>query len=75
MVTLARGPNWKIAVYAREHGIPHFHVVGPDFRASVGIESLELIIGTVPASVLREARQWTSANRALLLATWQELNG
>lgn len=75
MVTLIRGPNWKIAVYAREHGIPHFHIEGPDFRASVGIETLEVIIGAVPAPVLRATREWARTNQALLIATWQELNG
>ena len=74
MVTLTRGPNWKIAVYGREHGVPHFHVLGPDFRASVGVASLEVIIGAAPAPVLRAAREWAESNRALLLATWQELN-
>jgi hypothetical protein len=26
MVTIHRGSNWKIALYARDHGIPHFHI-------------------------------------------------
>lgn len=67
-------PNWKIAVYAREHGIAHFHIEGPDFRASVGIKSLEVIIGGAPSPILRAAREWALANQALLIATWQELN-
>jgi hypothetical protein len=46
MVTLTRGPNWKIAVYGREHGVPHFHIEGPNFRCSVGIRSLNVIIGS-----------------------------
>lgn len=75
MVTLTRGPNWKIAVYGREHGVPHFHIEGPTFRCSVAIGSLDLIIGSAPAPVLRAARGWATGNRALLLATWQELNG
>jgi Domain of unknown function (DUF4160) len=75
MVTLTRGPNWKIAVYGREHGVPHFHIEGPDFRCSVGIVSLELIIGTAPSPVLNAAREWAIGNQAMLMATWQELNG
>jgi hypothetical protein len=75
MVTLTRGPNWKIAVYGRDHGVPHFHIEGPDFRCSVAIRSLELIIGTAPAPVLRASREWAAANTAQLMATWQELNG
>lgn len=75
MVTLTRGPNWKIAVYGREHGVPHFHIEGPDFRASVGIKSLELIVGTLPQKVFTEAVEWAAKNQALLAAKWQELNG
>jgi hypothetical protein len=74
MVTMHRGPNWKISVYGREHGVPHFHIEGPGFRASVGIASLEMIIGEVPAIVLRAAITWASENQAELLAKWLELN-
>lgn len=74
MVTLQRGPNWKIAVYAREHGIPHFHIEGPGFRCSVGIATLEVIVGAVPATVLREATGWAREHQAELLVKWQELN-
>ena len=42
---------------------------------SVGIESLELIIGTAPAPVLNAAKEWAIANQGILMATWQELNG
>ncbi len=75
MVTLTRGPNWKIAVYGREHGVPHFHIEGAGFRCSVAIASLEVIVGHVPAPVLRAAKEWAGVNKALLAATWQELNG
>jgi hypothetical protein len=74
MVTVHRGPNWKIALYARDHGIPHFHIEGPDFRCSVAIGSLEVIIGTAPANVLDGARSWARRNKTLLMAKWFELN-
>jgi Domain of unknown function (DUF4160) len=54
--------------------VPHFHIEGPDFRCSVGIASLELIIGNVPAPVLNAAREWAAGDQGILLATWQELN-
>ena len=70
-----RSARWKIAVYGREHGVPHFHIEGPDFRCSVAIASFELIIGTVPGPVLDYALEWARPNQALLMQTWQELNG
>jgi hypothetical protein len=74
VVTLHRGPNWKIAVYGREHGVPHFHIEGPDFRCSVAIATLDVIVGSVPAAVLNTARAWARRNRGALTAKWWELN-
>lgn len=75
MVTLTRGPNWKIAVYGREHGVPHFHIEGPGFRCSVSIATGEVIIGSVPALVLRAATVWAKDHQTEICAIWQELNG
>jgi len=69
-----RGSGWKIAVYTNEHGIPHYHVEGPEFRCSLAIETHELIVGVAPAGVLRSARLWARGNQPALLAKWQELN-
>jgi hypothetical protein len=75
MVTLHRGPNWKISVYGQEHGVPHFHVEGPGFRCSIAIGTLAVIIGDAPAPARRDAIAWACENRQELLAKWQELNG
>lgn len=74
MVTLHRGPNWKIAVYAGDHGVPHFHIEGPGFRASVAIATLEVIVGAVPRRVLVAALAWALAYQSELQAKWEELN-
>lgn len=74
MVTLHRGPNWKIAVYAGDHGVPHFHIEGPGFRASVAIATLELIVGAVPRRVLVDALRWALAHQSELQGKWEELN-
>jgi hypothetical protein len=75
MVTLHRQDNWKIAIYGADHGVPHFHIEGPDFRCSVGIQSGDVIVGSVSRQVLAAARQWATANKASLAAKWKELNG
>lgn len=66
--------NWKVYVYGREHGVPHFHVLAPGLRVSVSIETLEVIAGRLPASLLAEVREWASGNRELLRRTWNHLN-
>src|SRR3546814_15376684 len=75
MVTMFRGPRWKIAVYGRDHGVPHFHIEGPDFRCSVAIAPFDVIVGTVSAAVLKDALEWARPNQALHMQTWQELDG
>ena len=74
MVTLHRGPNWKIALYADDHGVPHIHIEGPGFRASVAIATLEVIVGSVPRRVLVDALGWAAGRQTELMMQWQELN-
>ncbi|MGH8676051.1 MAG: DUF4160 domain-containing protein [Burkholderiales bacterium] len=74
MPTLKRLANGKIAMYANEHGEPHFHVESPEGRCSVSIVHLTVIVGTVKSTVLIEALTWAKENRQLLLARWKELN-
>jgi hypothetical protein len=74
MPTLVRLDGGKVAMYANDHGEPHFHVEAPGERCSVSIERLEVIVGSVPPVVLREALSWAKENRDLLRARWKELN-
>lgn len=74
MVTLRRSRNWKIEVFGREHGIAHVHVTGPEFRATVSIESGEIVAGSLPSATLKEVRQCLDRNRDLALKLWQERN-
>lgn len=62
-------------MYAREHGVPHFHIEGPGYRCSLAIATGALIVGDAPAVVMDTARAWADENRTLLHATWRELNG
>ncbi len=74
MVALHRDADRKIAVYGREHGVPHFHVEGRGFRCSIIIGTEEPIIGTAPRAILKAACAWARENRQMLMAKWQELN-
>jgi len=74
MTRLHHNRNWKIEVFGREHGFPHFHLRWPDGRASINIETLEIIIGNPPANILAEARRWANENRELIWSKWNELN-
>ena len=74
VVTLHRGPSWKVSLYGREHGVPHFHIEGPGYRCSVSIVGLDLIVGDAPPEVLRTARKWARDNEDALTAQGKALN-
>ena len=74
MVTLHRSRNWKIEVFGREHGVAHVHVTGPEFRATVSIETGEIIAGSLPIVILKEVRQWLDGHRDVALKLWKERN-
>lgn len=74
MPTLHRLANGKIAMYASDHGEPHFHVETPNGRCSVSIARLAVIVGTVDPGVLNEALLWAREHQELLQQRWKELN-
>ncbi len=74
MTTMRRDRNWKIQVFGREHGVPHFHVRTPNAAAVVAIETLAVLSGAVDAKTLDEARDWAKTQREKLLAEWRRLN-
>ena len=74
MPTIRRLTNCKIAMYADDHAPPHFHVVGPDWRCSIDLSTMEMIAGEAPRRDLKEALDWGRQNRRLLLDKWSELN-
>lgn len=74
MPTLHRHRGWKIQVFGREHGVPHFHVWTPDAAAVIAIDSLCVLSGSAGASVLAEARKWANEHRAEIEAEWKRLN-
>lgn len=49
MTTLHRARNWKIQVFGREHGVPHFHVWTPNTTAVVAIDNLAVLSGSMDA--------------------------
>ena len=73
-MTVRREATNKIAIYGRDHGIPHCHAEGRDFRCSISIETQEFIIGAAPPAILKSACAWARAHRVELMIKWRELN-
>ncbi|MCC2664672.1 MAG: hypothetical protein K0S35_2594 [Geminicoccaceae bacterium] len=74
MPTIKTFGRVKITMYYGDHGVPHFHVIAPDFKVSVAIASLEILAGRAPPRRTREAIDWARQNRELLLAKWEDLH-
>jgi len=46
-----------IAMYYREHGVPHFHARYGEWEASISIATLEAVAGDLPRRALRLVRR------------------
>lgn len=46
-----------IAMYYAEHGVAHFHALYAGQDASIAIESLEVLAGSLPERALRLVRE------------------
>ena len=66
--------NAQVRVYARDHRPAHFHVVTPNAEAMFDIATLELLRGSLPATLRRMIDAWAAAHRALLVAEWNRIN-
>jgi hypothetical protein len=51
-------------------GRPHFHASYGSEEASFDIETLELIVGALPARARHMVTEWAEAHRAELRANW-----
>lgn len=60
-----------IAIYWQEHGIPHFHAKYGGYRASLAIEDLRVLEGTLPPRVLALVVEWAAIHRDELLEDWK----
>ena len=59
-----------VRMYYDEHAPPHFHVIYNEYEASVSIQDLKVIKGTLPGRVLGLIIEWASAHQAELFKNW-----
>ena len=73
---IIRLSNCKICVYPADHLPAHFHVRGPGWSASIGMNSLQVLKGKGPKADIMEAIEWASVpeNRLRLTSEWRRLN-
>ena len=59
-----------ISMFYEEHGLPHFHAYYAGERASVAINTLEVLAGALPERALRLVREWAALHRSELEENW-----
>ncbi len=71
MPEISRFLGIVIAIYWKEHGIPHFHAKYGNHRASFSIEDLRLLEGELPPRVTGLVLEWASLHREELRMDWK----
>jgi hypothetical protein len=60
-----------ITMYFDEHNPPHFHVRYNEYRASMEIQTLNVLSGSIPAKVRGLVEEWAELHRQELLEMWE----
>jgi Domain of unknown function (DUF4160) len=60
-----------ITMYYAEHGVPHFHALYAGEDASIAIETLEILGGSLADRALRLVLEWAKIHREELEADWR----
>lgn len=65
--------NYSIKIFAREHGLPHFHLCHRGTKlASINIESFEIIVGSIPnENFAQEVITWAREHQSNLRTYWK----
>ncbi len=59
-----------------EHNPPHFHAYYNEFKATISIDSIEMMQGELPRRQLRLVKAWAELHQDELRANWQlAMNG
>jgi hypothetical protein len=58
-------------MYYDDHGVPHFHAAYSGDEASISIETLALLEGTIPRRAQRLIREWALLHRPELVENWR----
>jgi hypothetical protein len=61
-----------VAIFYNEHNPPHFHARYSDQKASISIEDLRVMEGSLPPRALGLVMEWASQHKLELLHSWEQ---
>ena len=70
MPTISRFFGIAIRIYRKEHGPPHFHACYGEFEATISIETLDLLAGSLPRRAFTMVLEWAMMHRPELRENW-----
>lgn len=60
-----------IKMFYGDHPPKHFHVEYNDYKAFISLDSLEIVEGKLPPTVLRLVKKWAKLHKRELLDNWE----
>ena len=70
MPEISRFLGIVIAIYWKEHGVPHFHAKYGGHRASFAIDDFRILEGSLPPRVVGLVLEWAAEHRSELSEDW-----
>jgi hypothetical protein len=71
MPTICEFYGMYIQMYWNDHAPPHFHVRYSGYKATVGIQSLNVLTGALPRTAERLVLEWATDHQAELMENWR----
>ncbi|WP_150464765.1 DUF4160 domain-containing protein [Francisella sp. XLW-1] len=71
MPTISRFFGIIISMYWDEHNPPHFHVRFGEYKCSVSIANISVIVGELPKKQERLVLAWAEIHKKELLQNWE----
>lgn len=71
MPTISAFYGVVIRMFFNDHPPPHFHARYGEFEATLGVETLAVIEGELPARALNLVLEWAMMHREELRRDWQ----
>ncbi|BCD92659.1 hypothetical protein fh0823_27960 (plasmid) [Francisella halioticida] len=71
MPTISRFFGIIISMYWDEHNPPHFHVRFGEYKCSIAINDVSIIVGELPKKQERLVLAWTEIHQLELLKNWE----
>ncbi len=72
MPTISRFYGIIIRMFFEEHAPPHFHAQYGEFKASINIQTFEILDGKLPRRALNLVLEWAELNQEQLLSNWEK---